>query len=78
MATNQQSSLPSVMLPSQQVSNSQMVQYTTPGAMPPDAVFREVAPAPHRVTPVIAAVAGQTDLNTAQYGVPGMQQIVST
>ena len=64
----------------QQVPNSQMMQYIGAcSAMQGDAVIPQVAPAPDQcVTPVIAAVAGQTDLNTALYGVPGIKQMVST
>lgn len=72
-----------VMIPTQQIPNSQ-VMYATPTAMPTQAVVPQVVqpdPAPLMAMPAPGvtlgvAVTGQTDFNTAQYGVPGIQQLV--
>ena len=71
-----------VMVPTQQIPNGQ-VMYATPTAVPTQALPQIVPPDPASlmampapgVTPG-AAVAGQTDFNTAQYGLPAIQQIV--
>ena len=72
-----------VMVPTQQLPNSQ-VMYATPTVVPSQAVVQQlVQPDPASlaaiqapsVTPGATAT-GQTDYNTLQYGVPGIQQIV--
>lgn len=68
-----------LMVPTQQISNGQMM-YATPAAVPTQAVVPQVVPPDP--SPLVAipapggAVAGQTDLNAAQHGVPGIKQIV--
>ena len=68
-----------VMLPTQQMPNSQMM-YATSATMPTQAAVPQVVPpdpAPLMGIPAPGnAVAGQTDLSAAQHGVPGIQQIV--
>lgn len=81
VAVMPQATQQSVMVPSQQLANSQQVMYAAPGAMVPQAVQPDPTPlmsvpTPQGVPPG-ALVAGQTDPNTMQYGIPAMQQIVS-
>ena len=68
-----------VMVPTQQMPNGQMM-YATSATMPTQAAVPQVAPpdpAPLMGMPAPgSAVTGQTDLSAAQYGVPGIQQIV--
>lgn len=81
---------PSLLVPTQQqVPNSQVLYAAAPGAVPgqgmvPPVVPHDpaqyqagVLPANHGMTPGAAAVAGQTDLSAAPYGIPGMQPVVS-
>ena len=81
---------PSLLVPTQQqVPNSQVLYAAAPGAVPgqgmvPPAVPQDpaqyqagVLPANHGMTLGTTAVAGQTDLSAAPYGISGMQPVVS-
>ena len=73
-----------VMVPTQQLPNNQVMYATAPTVVPSQAVVQQlVQPDPASLAAIQApgvtpggTVAGQTDYNTLQYGVPGIQQIV--